>query len=365
MTDEAKGSKKWQWILVAIAAVIMFVFLIMGGNAARKGNKEVKTTEPSSESVSGVTQTPANPNSEDSILMKQQSRLVEKYGPAPAGFIWYNDGSLLSLGDKSMAAEDVVYAYLNGIRQLDFATAQRFSRDSIVYSSFNSFYNSRDAKHKSYSEDFKANLYRLALLSIKVQGIESNTVFAGNKQVFTITINVLDLSDKDFWLNEKLDIYKNLYLFDKAEDDGTKADQYLYDYLLNYYRSGNAKTHDITINLTVEKYPDLDTGWLVSTDKDIDSACRYTDGKLVITYIKEMYRGEWRDYEWYFNSSQDPQATDNTNEVSSGDTSIESSSYPNEETSQGEPVYEGEASKDSDKAGYEMGQVTPEAVDVP
>lgn len=303
MVDTSKKSKKWQWILVAIAAVLMLIFLIAGGIDARKnGQQETESTS----AVTGNNPSPQNPNSQDSIILRRQAELVEKYGKLPDGYLWDVDGSLLSLGDKSMAAEDVVYAYLNGIRQLDFSTAQKFSRGSMVVATYSDYYTTSSSYASDYSESFRRNLYRLVLLSIKVNGIESNSVFAENKQVFTMTLEVLDLSDKDFWQDDKLNIYKNLYIFQSAQDDGTKADQYLYDYLLNYYKSGNAKTRKITVDLTVEKYPDLDTGWLVSADKDIDSACKYTDGKPVVRFIKEMYTSEWQEYKWYFLGEPDP-----------------------------------------------------------
>lgn len=316
MVEQEKKSKKWQWILVIVAAVIMLIFLILGGIDARKQQKAEQETESvTTSAVAGNVPSPQNPNSADSILLRRQSELIEKFGRLPSGYLWDVDGTLLSLGDKSMAAEDVVYAYLNGIRQLDFSTAQKFSRGSMVVSTYSEYYSTASSIASDYSESFVRNLYRLVLLSIKVKAIESNSVFAENKQVFTITLEVLDLSDKDFWLNDKLDIYKNLYIFASAQDDGTKADQYLYDYILNYYKSGNAKTRKITVDLTVEKYPDLDTGWLVSADKDIDSACRYTDGKPVVRFIKEMYASEWMDYKWYFLGEPDPSAVPETEET--------------------------------------------------
>lgn len=49
---------------------------------------------------------------------------------------------------------------------------------------------------------------------------------------------------------------------------------------------------EVDFDITVQRYPDLDSGWLVSVDSDVDSACKYRDGKLVVSYIKDMYRNE-------------------------------------------------------------------------
>ena len=53
---------------------------------------------------------------------------------------------------------------------------------------------------------------------------------------------------------------------------------------------------DVTFDITLQRYPDLDTGWLVSIDTDVNSACRYTDGNLVVQYIRQMYYDEGADY---------------------------------------------------------------------
>lgn len=106
---------------------------------------------------------------------------------------------------------------------------------------------------------------------------------------------MLDLTNKDFWKKDEMEIYKNLYLYDQDESDTTKSDMYLYSYILDYYESGEALLRDVTFDITVEKYPDLDSGWLVSIDNDVDDACSYKDGKLVVSYIKELYRNVGRD----------------------------------------------------------------------
>ena len=106
---------------------------------------------------------------------------------------------------------------------------------------------------------------------------------------------MLDLTDKDFWYDDRVEIYRNLKMYDSDQSDSTRADIYLYDYISEYYASDRASTRDVTFDLTVQRYPDLDTGWLVSVDTDIDSACRYADGKLVVSYINEMYRDEGQD----------------------------------------------------------------------
>lgn len=240
----------------------------------------------------------------DSLVMQMQDDLVKNYGKVPEGYVWDIDGSLLSLGDKSMTAEEVVYAYFRGLQSLDMSSVQKFSRDSLVVDSYEGYF-SETNKNTDYTDQFLRNMYRSCLLSIQLDGIENSTNFAENKMVFTVNAKMLDLTQKDFWKADKLEIYKNLRVYDADESDSTRADIYLYDYISNYYGSGDAELRDVSFDITVQRYPDLDTGWLVSVDTDIDSACRYADGKLVVSYIHELYRDEGVDYINKFDKSEE------------------------------------------------------------
>lgn len=291
MFDFIKNNKK---VLVIAGGVLVVFILIKGGVSAR--NEKIKQEEADklteqllAEANEGVTS-----DEGDSLLMQMQPELVKSYGKVPEGFIWESDGSLLSLGDKSMSAEDVVYAYLRGLSSLDISTVERYSRSSKVVESYSTYFDDKN-KNTDYMDQFLRTMYKESLLSLQVKGIESNAVFAANKQVFTVRVSMLDLTNKDFWKKDEMEIYKNLYLYDQDEADTTKSDIYLYNYISDYYKSDNAVLRDVTFDITVQKYPDLDSGWLVSIDNDVDDACSYKDGKLVVSYIKEMYRNSGRD----------------------------------------------------------------------
>lgn len=230
----------------------------------------------------------------DSLLLQMQDDLIKTYGQVPDGYIWDIDGTLLSLGDPDMTAEEVVYSYLNGLRTLDISSAQRYSRDSMVISTYESYFDETN-RNTDYTDQFLRNMYREALLSMEIEGIENASVFAENMQVFTVRVKMLDLTLKDFWFDDKMEIYRNLRVYDSDQNDSTRAEMYLYDYISNYYSSDDAAMRETTFDLTVQRYPDLNTGWLVSIDTDIDSACRYADGTLVVSYINEMYRDEGLD----------------------------------------------------------------------
>lgn len=307
---------KWMqkhWVMsIVIFAVFALIFIISGVIRTRNQQKtEVLSTTVGSQNEDKT----GSSNSEDSILMRQQSELIAKYGNLPEGYLWDLDGTLLSQGDKSMSAEEVLYAYINGLKSLDFSMAQKYSRNSRVVETYSGYFDSMNS-NTDYSDAFYRNMYKQALLSMQVLGIESNSIFADNKQVFTVRIQMLDLTDKTFWVKDKYYIYQSLRVY--SEEDSTKADLFLYDYILNYYKSEEAATREVTFDITLEKYIDLDTGWLVSIDTDIDNACKYSDGTPVIRYIKEMYNSEGRD----MINSQESTTPDGTS-VPTGDTSVE------------------------------------------
>lgn len=288
MLSKIRKNKVW-WVV--IGAALLVIFLIVFGsienyNAQKKQEEVDKYTEEQLKAA-GV----GSEDSNDSLLMQMQKDLEISYGDAPDGYIWNMDGTLMSLGDKSMSAEEVVYAYINGLKSLDFSAVQKYSRDSVVVGTYSGYFSDID-KSTDYNDSFTRNIYRECLLSMQVQGIENTSIFAENKQVFTVKVNMLDLTQKDFWLEDKETIYKNLKVYSSDQSDSTKAEIYLYDYISNYYASEDADRRDVTFDITLQKYPDLDTGWLVSVDTDVDSACRYADGKLVVNYINEEFSKE-------------------------------------------------------------------------
>lgn len=291
MFDFIKNNKK---VLVIAGGVLVVFILIKGGVSARNEKIKQKEADKLTEQLLAEANEGVTSDEGDSLLMQMQPELVKSYGKVPEGFIWESDGSLLSLGDKSMSAEDVVYAYLRGLSSLDISTVERYSRSSKVVESYSTYFDDKN-KNTDYMDQFLRTMYKESLLSLQVRGIESNAVFAANKQVFTVKVSMLDLTNKDFWKKDEMEIYKNLYLYDQDEADTTKSDIYLYNYISDYYKSDNAVLRDVTFDITVQKYPDLDSGWLVSIDNDVDDACSYKDGKLVVSYIKEMYRNSGRD----------------------------------------------------------------------
>lgn len=286
-----EGHKKV--VIIGVVALLVIVYLINGVMSTRKEQAKQEESDKLTEELLAQANSGTG-NDDDSILMQMQPDLIKTYGKVPEGFIWETDGTVLSLGDKSMSAEDVVYAYFRGLTSLDISTVERYSRDSMVVSTYGNYFNEQN-KNTDYTDQFLRNMYRECLLSMQIEGIESESVFAENKKVYTVKAKMLDLTDKDFWKVDQDEIYNNLYLYDSDEADTAKSDMYLYDYILEYYKSDLAGLREVTFDITVQRYPDLDSGWLVSVDTDVNDACQYKDGKLVVSYIRDMYRNVGRD----------------------------------------------------------------------
>ena len=288
------------YFVVAILVVVAIIGAMMW-NGASKRNAE-KAEEDRITSEIDKRRAAANQGTDigkgtDQQLLASQDSLKESYGNPPNGYIWDWGGDLLSLGDTSMTSEEVLYAYLKGISSLDLATVRKYSRDSSVYSTYSSYFdkvnNSVETGDSAFG--FEKNLYRQAMLSLQVDSIASTTLFTNNKVSYTVNVKMLDYSDKTFTdsAENRASIFETLDKYSNSEDDKTKAKQYLQDWLLKYYTSGKAKLYDKQVDITLQKYPDLNTGWLVNIDKDLDNNFKYSDGNGVYNYVMDNYR------DWY------------------------------------------------------------------
>ena len=292
--DMEKPDNKKKWFIAIAAGILVLGLIIWGGVDQRRQQKIAE--EEAAKAVAEEAERAKNANSEDSRLMKEQEALQKKFGIPPDGYLWERDGTLLSKGDPNMTAEEVVYTYFNGLSSLDFSSVQKYSRGSYVVKTYDSYFTTKTAARESDAYSiFMKNMYRQSLLSLKVEEIANTSIFADTKQVYTVKISMLDLSKKDFWYDDKDTIYSNLSVYGSDQRDSLKADQYLYDYITDYYMNVSPR-RELLVDITVQKFVDLNTGWLVSIDADVDTACSYRDGNSVVSYIKQVYSREIRDY---------------------------------------------------------------------
>lgn len=276
-------SKKTRTIIIAVVVVILLMIIANYQQAK-------KEAEIAARNAAAQEQEADYEEVEIDEFTAEQAALTEAFGEAPEGFYWDDDGTLIAYSDNSVTAEDTAYYFLRGLSTLDFSTAQKYSSYSSVINTYDSFYDSDSSEN--YYVQFLRKMYKECLLSVEINEVKDSAVFADGTRIITFSLNVLDLTDKEFWEKDKEEIFTNLYNFYISESDGTKSSQYLYDYVLSYYSSEEAVKHTVTIDLRLEKQKD--GGWLIIDDTDLNMICSYENGVNVTAYIQESY-GDWID----------------------------------------------------------------------
>lgn len=285
-------------ILLVIALIIWQIVSAHNASVNEARVKALKETTQSSQSGDSK----ETSDGLDTLLMEQQPTLREKYGTPKEGFIWDVDGALLSLGDASMAPDEVVYTYLRALNTLDFSTAEWVSRRASVVTSYSDYFDRNTSDTVDYKDQFNRDTYKQALLSLQVTSVDRAANFSANKQVYTVKGKMLDFTNKEFWLKDRDDILAKLHSFSKSEGDKTKAELYLYQYVTKAYQDtidaqqkgtdspSGVPLRDVSFDITVQRYPAQNSGWLVSIDKDLDLLCKYSDGNNIVTYIMDEYK---------------------------------------------------------------------------
>ena len=220
-----------------------------------------------------------------------QKSLVEKFGEPPEGFKWSVTGELVAVGTDTMTAEDIVYTYIRALSILDFSTAQRYSETSSVIKTYQGFYSEVTKNITDYYSNFLRKQYKTALTTLELKEVKDTSVFADGTETVTLTINSLDLQDKDFWRKDQDKLFEDMRVFDETESDSTKKEQYLYDYIYSCYEDGTIGKRESDIELVLTK--DNGGGWLVSNDEELNAKLSYEWGVDAASYINSEFR------DWY------------------------------------------------------------------
>lgn len=218
-----------------------------------------------------------------------QANLKKKYGEPPEGFRWTVTGELEAIGSDTMTAEDVLYTYLRSLSMLDFYTAQEYSEESNVVSTYQDYYENYGIE--DYYDDFLRKQYKYALTTLEILQIGDTAVFADGTENVTVKLNMIDLTNKDFWLKDKNELFDKLYEYNVYQDDETKAEQYLYDYIYKVYEAGSLPKKEKDVEIVLGK--SSGGGWLVTNDKELDAALGYDWGTDIAKFILD----EYQDYE--------------------------------------------------------------------
>lgn len=287
-TDEPKKSKK-KWIILGGVVVLIGLIIFANVDSKRKAEEAKLAEDQAMQASEQAAQEETEAEEQLSDLELEQQALIEVFGDPPAGFRWNDDGEPVPISNENLTAEEVVYHYLRAVSILDMANAQKYANYSSLIEAYDSFY-SDDAE--SYYSQFLRKMYSKALSSIEVLGTEREAIFANGRVIYTMNLNMLDLTYKDFWKEDSEEIFTTLRNYLSSEDDSVKAQQYVFDKIREYYDKPDAKKREIQVDLVLDKVSH--GGWLITDDFDVDTACRYTDGTSVYEYLMECY-SEWLD----------------------------------------------------------------------
>ena len=112
-------------------------------------------------------------------------------------------------------------------------------------------------------------------------------VFADGTQYLTINVRALDLQNKDFWQEDREALFNELRTYKEVENDESKVEQRIYEYMLSKYDDGSVGKRDYTIELVLTK--DNGGGWLVSNDRELEAVLKYEHGVDVANFIKSEF----------------------------------------------------------------------------
>ena len=268
------------------------IIAVIGGGLAYSSYKENKEYQKRLEEQQKAIEAQQQQSNEGVMSYEDamQQSLVEQYGEPPEGFKWDILGNLVALSSDDMSAEDVIHTYIRSISILDFATAQRYASSSKIYDTYNNYYDEITNVVTDYYNQFLRKQYTFAIQSIENLGIESTATMADGTQVMSVKLNVLDLTDKDFWRDDMQEIYRQMRVFGESEEDDTKRDQYLYDYIYSKYEDGTIGKREVVCDFKVGKQKN--GGWLITDDSELNAYLKYDQGNDIAQYIISSYN-DW------------------------------------------------------------------------
>lgn len=293
-------------IFLAIIGIIVISSLVSKHNADKEAAKRAEEAQAKVEAA--LAQSSTGDNTNLSIHDQIQQQLAQQFGDAPEGFEWGYTGELVPLGnDDEATCEDVVYMYIRALSILDFSTAERYSIDSAVIKDYQNYYGIVSNSITNYYDNFLRKQFKASLTSLEVESIKDTAVFSDGTEYVTLVVNALDLQDKDFWRGIEKDLWEQLRVYKETEEDDTKMEQYVYNYILDCYEDGSIGKREYTIELVVSK--GNGSGWLVSGDKELDAILTYENGIDVANYIIDAFE------EWYMDTTLKEQIEEINNSI--------------------------------------------------
>lgn len=282
-----KGLKLRTKIIIIIPVVFILAYIIFGGSYRNEQTGNVASEDTPTASFT-PTATPVKKSQSD----LDQEMYNRRWGEPPKGFKWDSTGKLEAIGDVELSAEDVMYAFVKGCTMLDFATAERYSKNSEIVSTYRRYFEkNEDTQTHTTDTSYERNIYKSVLTTLSIESINDSAIFADGETAFNLSVRCIDLSNKDFWKKDKKKIFNKLWDLYEVQDDKEMVIDYLYSYISDYYTSKDVVTTVRNMDLRVGKGDD---GYLVIDDSDFNAICTYKDGVQVQEDILTSY-ADWAD----------------------------------------------------------------------
>ena len=283
--------------LIIIGVVVLFALILAkcSSNSSEARHQEqlesAKQNSSSEETIDNNSdeEDDGNKNLDPEKLAKydlEQQGYIKSLGFPPEGYIWNDEGKLIAASSNDDTPEDVVYGFLGNIRLLDFSTANRYASTSVTIDSYKSYYED-NIGDVSTTTSFLRKLYKLSLTELEIVGVADTAVFEDGTEFVTVKVKGLDLTNKDFWKDDRDEIFKTLYSYSSSEKDNDKMLAYLYDYIYKKYSSGTIPKKEYDIELTLQK--GINKGWLVSDDTNLYNVVTNPEGNNLYQYILDDF----------------------------------------------------------------------------
>ena len=288
---------KVKLVVIAVLAIAIIAMFKAADNHQKE--KEKAALDTLNNVRNNASQVEASTESEQlSESELKQRALIEVLGEPPQGFRWSDDGTPVPVSDENLTDEDVAWQYLRSLTMLDMESAQKYAYYSTIINRYSSYFGV-DAS-QSYYIQFQRKLFTKALLSLQIDKLDTKSIFADGKRVCTFTVTIVDLSYKDFWVENKDAFFTELESYFASEKDATKGQQYVYDKILEYYDREDCVTKTTQVDIVLDKV--TKGGWLVTDDTELEMLCEYTNGTSVYSYIMDEY-AKWIDEKYSATSS--------------------------------------------------------------
>ena len=215
----------------------------------------------------------------------EQLSYFRQKGDPGIGYIWDEDYNRVAISDASLTPQEVVEAYIQNIRFLNFAEANKYSTSQAATKAYQNLYLDTTSELDIFTA-YQRKLYKLIYENIELKDVTVGAVFEDGTQHITVTLNSIDLQDKTFITEDvKIKLFEKLWDITQTTGDTTQRKEIILDFLYDYYSTNLPKrSFDITFVVTKST-----SGWVISEDTALTNILTNADGVEASTYIMEMY----------------------------------------------------------------------------